>query len=307
MKKYIYQVTAIVKANCTEYKYVVDVDADNQKEAVQTAKGMWDKVHHLFHIKARRLEAHEEALYCFWKEYEEEPQTKSKPEEAHVDIDEMNRATAPETAPAETETASETVSETATEADATEQATAKVYAVSFVVDGIAQANMAIAESAEAAEAYYNREYSGRGEVCAVREAAEWEITENRRRGMPFVTVPTEAVSEPETADEAANATDTADDNKDVAMTAQEITARKMIDEPAPDGAETETVELHDTIDAYRVCEENGIAWTRVNADTLAIRAEDYRKLLAGAKNKRYVRNLRRDTGRFCGGAFTLAG
>lgn len=72
-------------------------------------------------------------------------------------------------------------------------------------------------------------------------------------------------------------------------------------------AETETIELHDTVDVYRVCEEAGIAWTRVNADTLAIRAEDYRKLLDGAKNKRYIRNLRRDTGRFCGGAFTLAG
>lgn len=78
---------------------------------------------------------------------------------------------------------------------------------------------------------------------------------------------------------------------------------------APDGAETETVELHDDIDTYAVCEKNGIAWTRVNADTLAIRADDYRKLLDGAKNKRYIRNLRRDsnTGRFCGGAFTLAG
>lgn len=78
-------------------------------------------------------------------------------------------------------------------------------------------------------------------------------------------------------------------------------------EPTSDGAEPETVELHDTIDAYRVCEENGIAWARVNADTLAIRAEDYQKLLDGAKNKRYIQNLRRDAGRFCGGSFSLAG
>lgn len=115
MKKNIYQVTAIIKANCTEYKYVVDVSADSRKEAIKTARGMWNKVSHLFHVKARRLEAHEEALYGFWKEYEEEPQTKSKPEEAHVDIDKMTCETksAPEPA-APQEAANET------EADATE-------------------------------------------------------------------------------------------------------------------------------------------------------------------------------------------
>lgn len=83
----------------------------------------------------------------------------------------------------EATTTEQTVTETM------EESKMRTYKVSFIVDGICQGNMAIAENAEDVEAYYNREYSGRGEVFAVREAAEWEIEEDRRRGMPFVKVP----------------------------------------------------------------------------------------------------------------------
>ena len=71
MKKYTYEVSADIKANGGETRYVVNVAADTQKEAIQTAKAMWNKVSHLFHLKARKLEAHEKALYASWRKEEE--------------------------------------------------------------------------------------------------------------------------------------------------------------------------------------------------------------------------------------------
>lgn len=63
-----YEVTADIKANCTQTPYVIHVSAHSQKEAIQKARDLWSKVSYLFHIKARRLEDHEEFLYHCWKE-----------------------------------------------------------------------------------------------------------------------------------------------------------------------------------------------------------------------------------------------
>ena len=63
-----YEVTADIKANCTQTLYVIHVSANSQKEAIQKARDLWRKVSHLFHVKARRLEDHEEFLYHCWKQ-----------------------------------------------------------------------------------------------------------------------------------------------------------------------------------------------------------------------------------------------
>lgn len=55
--KNLYEVTHDIKANCTEYSYLIHIEADTAKEARDIAEHLWyrDSKSHMFHIKTRRV------------------------------------------------------------------------------------------------------------------------------------------------------------------------------------------------------------------------------------------------------------
>ena len=68
MMKHMYRINFIVKKG--GYKdYVIDVEADNLKEARGIVESLWyeNSSAHMFHIKVRRLKDTEEFLYNYFK------------------------------------------------------------------------------------------------------------------------------------------------------------------------------------------------------------------------------------------------
>lgn len=68
MKKYIYRVEFLTKKNGVKHR-AIDIEADSQKEAKETAKTMWyeNNISHMFDISARRLKDDEELAYNYFK------------------------------------------------------------------------------------------------------------------------------------------------------------------------------------------------------------------------------------------------
>lgn len=69
MKKYLYRVKFLIKRGGKRY-YVIDLAADNAKEAKEEAKKMWynDHSNHMFNIEVRRLNDTEEFKYNYFKQ-----------------------------------------------------------------------------------------------------------------------------------------------------------------------------------------------------------------------------------------------
>lgn len=67
MKKHIYRVEFLTKKN-GEKRWAIDIEADNQKEAKETAKTMWYEANtsHAFDITARVLKVGEELEYNYF-------------------------------------------------------------------------------------------------------------------------------------------------------------------------------------------------------------------------------------------------
>ena len=65
--KRLYRVTGIIKKNRAEIRKAMDLQAENQREAVRICRERWDGKSHLFHVSARRLLDTEEFLYHYWK------------------------------------------------------------------------------------------------------------------------------------------------------------------------------------------------------------------------------------------------
>lgn len=69
MKKYIYRVEFQIKKKNGSGVYLIDIEADNKKEAREIAECLWYKDHtsHMFGISLRRLKASESLDYNYFK------------------------------------------------------------------------------------------------------------------------------------------------------------------------------------------------------------------------------------------------
>ena len=58
-------------------------------------------------------------------------------------------------------------------------------------------------------------------------------------------------------------------------------------------------ELRNIIDTWNMLEKFGIDEYTSTDDSVEIKEEDFQRMLNGSKNKRYINNLLKKSGRFC--------